>query len=167
MTPNGEIHSPCMTIPTFETATMGNLYFTSFDLDEERLWPLWRHFMVECSGVIWFVESSAPDKLQESCQRLHRLLSEPQLLGVPVLVFANKQDLPHSLAPEQVCSELGLREIRGRRWAVMPSVARDGDGLCPGIDWLQGAMKLARPSPTFEEFYSGDALTKSAAQGHR
>lgn len=56
-------------------------------------------------------------------------MEEEKLLGVPVLVFANKQDLPSACPADQIASGLGLTQIRDRMWQIQPCSALSGEGI--------------------------------------
>ena len=64
------------------------------------------------------------------------MLEEEELVGVPLLVFANKQDLPQAMSAADVSSGLGLTEIRNRQWAIFQTSALRGSGILEGLDWL-------------------------------
>lgn len=64
------------------------------------------------------------------------MLSEDELRGVPLLVFANKQDIGGALKEEEVSEALGLAGAeKGRPWSVRGSCATKGEGLEEGLDW--------------------------------
>ncbi len=42
------------------------------------------------------------ERLEESRDELANLLQEDALAGVPLLIYANKQDLTHAVSPEDV-----------------------------------------------------------------
>jgi ADP-ribosylation factor-like protein 1 len=64
------------------------------------------------------------------------MLSEPELDGVPLLVFCNKQDVAGSLPPEKISEQLGLAGgEKSRDWSVRGSCAIKGEGLEEGLDW--------------------------------
>ena len=48
------------------------------------------------------MDSSDEKQLDEACDCLVKVLSTPALYGLPLLIVANKQDLPGALTPEQV-----------------------------------------------------------------
>lgn len=50
--------------------------------------------MVLSPGIIYVVDSADYERFTESRDELHRVLKEDELRGVPVVVLANKQDLP-------------------------------------------------------------------------
>lgn len=64
------------------------------------------------------------------------MLSEDELKSVPVLVFANKQDVEGALKPGEISDKLGLAGgEKGREWSVRGSCALKGEGLEEGLDW--------------------------------
>ena len=64
------------------------------------------------------------------------MLRDEELRGVPLLVMANKQDLPDALETEHVADKLGLDTVTDRKWHIQPTCAMNGDGICEGLDWM-------------------------------
>ena len=50
-----------------------------------------------------------------------------------LLVFANKQDIPGSMTPQEVTERLRLGQLKERTWYVVPSCATTGEGLMEGL----------------------------------
>ncbi len=84
----------------------------------------------------------------ETGAELAQLLEENKLAGVPVLVFANKQDLATAMPHDEVylnlvfhliyckiATVLNLHSIRDRRWHIQPCSAKTGEGVADGIEW--------------------------------
>lgn len=61
--------------------------------------------------------------------------------GVPLLVFANKQDLVGAYGADDIAEKLDLTAIRDRPWQIQACSAKDGSGLKEGMEWL---MKQVR-----------------------
>ena len=57
---------------------------------------------------IYVIDSADPGRLEETRVELDELLEQDKLNGVPVLVFANKQDLDLALKPDEVSLFSGL-----------------------------------------------------------
>jgi ADP-ribosylation factor-like protein 3 len=55
---------------------------------------------------------------------------------VPLLVFANKQDLQFALEADEVINTLELLEINDRTWHIQACSAMTKDGLQDGMEWL-------------------------------
>lgn len=62
-------------------------------------------------------------------QELAELLDEEKLSGVPVLVFANKQDLLTAAPASEIAEGLNLHTIRDRVWQIQSCSALTGEGV--------------------------------------
>ena len=62
-------------------------------------------------------------------QELNELLSEEKLIGVPILVYANKQDLFNASPASELAEGLHLMAIRDRTWQIQPCSAISAEGL--------------------------------------
>ena len=55
----------------------------------------------------------------------------------PLLIMANKQDLPMALNERQVVSSLALRQLgRELQWGIVLTCAKTGQGLDTGLEML-------------------------------
>ena len=61
---------------------------------QEELQALWDKYYSECHGVIYCVDSNDRDRIQESKKSFDAMISNENLCDIPLLVLANKQDLP-------------------------------------------------------------------------
>ncbi|KAM4583467.1 uncharacterized protein V3H82_007230 [Fundulus diaphanus] len=128
------------TIPTVgfnvETVDYKNISFTVWDVGGQTvIRPLWRHYYTNTQGLIFVVDSNDPERIKEAADELHMQLEEDALRGVPVLVFANKQDLPRAMSASGVTEALRLSAVQ-QPWFVQSSCAVSGAGLVEGLDWL-------------------------------
>ena len=57
------------------------------------------------------------------------MFEEEKLAGVPVLVFANKQDLVNAARSSEIADGLNLNSIRDRAWQIQPCSAVTGEGV--------------------------------------
>lgn len=72
----------------------------------------------------------------------YQILRYESLREVPLLVLANKQDLPGALSPEELCLKLHLRKVcEGRAWYIQPCSATTGMGLEEGFRRIAYLMK--------------------------
>ena len=53
-------------------------------------------------GIVFVIDSSDESRVKECTETFNYLMSEEKLSKVPILVFANKQDLEFSLKPDEV-----------------------------------------------------------------
>ena len=68
------------------------------------------------------------------------MLGEEELRDAVVLVFANKQDLPHAMSVTEVTDKLELHTLGNRRWHVQATTATTGEGLFEGLQWLRDSL---------------------------
>ena len=61
---------------------------------QEKLRPLWRSYTRSTDGIVFVIDSSDTERLEEARMELHRTIRTPEHHHVPVLILANKQDLP-------------------------------------------------------------------------
>ena len=52
--------------------------------------------------MIFVIDSADKERIEVARQELELMLQEEELKGVPVLVLANKQDLPNALNDQEV-----------------------------------------------------------------
>jgi ADP-ribosylation factor protein 1 len=97
---------------------------------------LWRHYFVNTSALIFVVDSTDRERIGEAADELHKMLAEEEMRACPVLVFANKQDMPTALSVPELTDRLGLFHLRDRKWFIQASCAPSGDGLYEGLDWV-------------------------------
>ena len=81
-------------------------------------------------------------RLEECLDELQTLLEEDELAGVPLLFFANKQDLITALEPEEIVDQLQLDMIDDRDWSIFGWSALDGEGLSDGVQWMIDHVKI-------------------------
>ena len=135
------------TIPTIgfnvETVEYKNINFTVWDVGgQDKIRPLWRHYFQNTQGLIFVVDSNDRERITEAHDELHKMLAEDELRDAVLLVFANKQDLPHAMSVAEITDKLGLHTIRTHKWCMQAACATSGDGLYEGLDWL--ASNLAK-----------------------
>ena len=119
----------------------GPLAFTVFDMSGAgRYRSLWEQHYREARAVIFVVDSADTLRLCVAKDELDAMLASDDVAEKPILVFANKADLPSSLSPLDVATGLGLEDIETNPWQIVPSNAMDGTGLQEGVDWLTGFL---------------------------
>lgn len=65
-------------------------------------------------------------------QELSELIDEENLKGVPVLIFANKQDLATASPASEIAEGLNLHTYRDRAWQIQACSAVSGEGVQVG-----------------------------------
>lgn len=120
---------------------------------QEKLRPLWRSYTRCTDGIVFVLDSVDVERLEEAKMELARTAKAPDNAGVPVLVLANKQDLPGAREPRDIEKLLGLHELAASTaWHVQPACAITGEGLHEGMEALYEMIlkrrKLAKQAKT-------------------
>jgi len=78
--------------------------------------------------MVFVVDSSDEERLNECVEELNALLAEEGLAKVPLLVYANKQDLQFALEAEEILNHMKLMEIQNRTWNIQACSALTKEG---------------------------------------
>jgi len=103
---------------------------------QKTIRPYWSNYFESSDVLGYVVDSSDKRRLEESGQELRELLAEDKLAGVPLLVFANKQDLLQAETAEAIQAALNLNAISDRPWTIQACSAKEGSGLQEGMEWM-------------------------------
>ena len=116
--------------------TYGNLRFQVWDLGgQENIRPYWRCYYQNTNAVVYVIDSSDTDRIELSRRQMLTMLEEEELRGVPLLIFANKQDMRTALPVAEVSERLGLTSLKDRQWSIFGSSAVKGEGIEDGMNW--------------------------------
>eukprot|EP00403_Amphidinium_massartii_P028804 CAMPEP_0178402658 /NCGR_PEP_ID=MMETSP0689_2-20121128/16959_1 /TAXON_ID=160604 /ORGANISM="Amphidinium massartii, Strain CS-259" /LENGTH=234 /DNA_ID=CAMNT_0020023573 /DNA_START=68 /DNA_END=772 /DNA_ORIENTATION=+ len=136
-----------VSIPTIgfnvDTVSVRSINLIAWDVGgREKLRPLARHYYQTTDALIFVVDSAERDDFLVSLARsqLHQHLAEDELQNLPLLVLANKQDLPQARTVSEVCEMLDLHSLRQRKWFVQPTVGTTGEGVAAGFSWLEETL---------------------------
>ncbi len=104
---------------------------------QEKLRPLWKSYTRRTDGMVFVVDSTEVERMEEAKVELHKITRTSENQGVPVLVLANKQDLPVALPVSDVEKVLAVHELSASTLHhVQGCSAVDGQGLQPGLEKL-------------------------------
>ncbi|KAK2819482.1 hypothetical protein Q7C36_021128 [Tachysurus vachellii] len=112
---------------------------------QEKLRPLWKSYSRCTDGIVYVVDSVDAERLDEAKAELHKVTRLTENQGAPLLIIANKQDLPGSLPAADIEKRLALRELGpSAAFHVQPACAIIGDGLHEGMDKLYDMITKRR-----------------------
>ncbi|XP_056639766.1 ADP-ribosylation factor-like protein 3 [Diorhabda sublineata] len=103
---------------------------------QRKIRPYWKNYFENTDALIYVVDSADKLRLEETGIELYELLSDDKLQDVPLLVYANKQDLPESLTAAEIARTLGLPTIKDRSWQIQACTAIQGIGVRDGMEWV-------------------------------
>ncbi|XP_024150051.1 ADP-ribosylation factor-like protein 13B isoform X2 [Oryzias melastigma] len=90
----------------------GKFEVTIFDLGGgKRIRSIWKNYYSESHGVVFVVDSSDVQRIQETRETMAEVLQHPRIAGKPVLVLANKQDQEGALAEADIIENLSLEKL--------------------------------------------------------
>jgi len=112
---------------------------------QKTIRPYWSNYFESSDALVYVIDSSDKRRLEESGRELMELLAEDKLGGIPLLVFANKQDLLQACPADEIVDSLKLTDIKDRTWTIQACSAMDGNGLQEGMEWLIGQCQTAAP----------------------
>ncbi|RKO88863.1 ADP-ribosylation factor family-domain-containing protein [Blyttiomyces helicus] len=118
---------------------ISNARVNFWDLGGQReLHSIWEKYYSECHAILFVIDATDKERLDEVKQTFESVISSDEIEGVPVLMLANKQDVPSSLKVHdiketfnQIALKLGARDSK-----VLPVSALRGEGVREAVDWL-------------------------------
>ncbi|NXB34086.1 ARL11 protein, partial [Eulacestoma nigropectus] len=104
--------------------------FTLWDVGgQDSLRPSWPNYLEDINTLIFVLDSADMARLAEAMAALEEALSHPSMAGIPVLLLANKQEVPGALAPAELGEMLQEGGLAGHRWVLWGCSAYTGQGL--------------------------------------
>ncbi|CCM03208.1 uncharacterized protein FIBRA_05332 [Fibroporia radiculosa] len=138
--------------------TLPSTILQFWDLGGQRgIRSIWHRYYDDCHAVVFVLDAQDRERLGEGWEVFDSVLSSPKILGVPLLLLANKQDSPQSLSVEEIRNgyeewyqskqdaarrqygdeiELEQRRDRFASLDVMGISALEGTGVRAAVDWL-------------------------------
>ena len=96
----------------------------------------WKKYFKMAHGLVFVIDSADRKRVEQVGIELQNVLQNETLAGIPLLVYANKQDLYSAVDAKQLSEGLNLHLTRARLWQIQACSARTGEGLQPAVEWL-------------------------------
>ncbi|KAK6305277.1 hypothetical protein J4Q44_G00240570 [Coregonus suidteri] len=103
---------------------------------QRKIRPYWRNYFENTDVLIYVIDSSDRKRFEETGQELAELMEEEKLSMVPLLIFANKQDLMTAAPASELAEGLNLHTIRDRVWQIQACSAITAEGVQDGMTWV-------------------------------
>jgi len=110
---------------------------------QKSIRPYWRNYFDHTDALVYVIDSSDQKRMEETGIELDQLIGEEKLESVPILIFANKQDLMSAHSAEEISEGLNLVSINDRPWHIQSCSAKSGEGLQEGMEWIMGFLNEA------------------------
>eukprot|EP00158_Paraphelidium_tribonemae_P001168 Partr_v1_DN24058_c0_g1_i1_m34685 putative adp-ribosylation len=116
-----------------------NMRISFWDLGGQTdLQSIWQSYYAECHAIVFMIDSTDKERLEEVQKVFQKIILNDEAEGVPVLMLANKQDMPLALKVEEIkeifnhiALTLGARDSK-----VLPVSALHGEGVRDSVEWL-------------------------------
>ena len=126
-----------------DSFSKGSLSFTVFDMSGAGKYRnLWERYYESAHAVIFVVDTADRFRMVVAKDELFALLDNPGLARrCPILVMANKMDVPEAATPVETAETLELQKI-WRPWQIVPTNGLTGTGVDQGIRCVRGASSV-------------------------
>jgi GTPase SAR1 family protein len=131
------------------TAALGRHRLRIFDVGGGKgIRGIWDSYYADAHGAIFVVNATEPARFEECRGLLQAAYQHAYLIGKPLLVVANKSDLPQAIGPDELANALRMHELapgahRVCRAAVLSDAldsAGASDGIASSLTWLASAI---------------------------
>ncbi|KAL4433170.1 hypothetical protein ABPG74_010865 [Tetrahymena malaccensis] len=124
-----------------ESVVYKNLKFTIWDIGGQwKLRKLWHHYFKGNNALIYVLDSTDVERIDEAKQVLEKVLQSQDMSGIPVLILANKQDIA-TMNVTEISNKLELQTIKGiGECFIQGCCALNGEGIYDGLEWLSNVL---------------------------
>mmetsp|Transcript_6058 Transcript_6058/g.9030 ORF Transcript_6058/g.9030 Transcript_6058/m.9030 type:complete len:182 (+) Transcript_6058:78-623(+) len=125
-----------------KTFSLGSITFTAWDLGgHEQVRDLWEEYYSGADAIVFMVDSADHERFDESKNEMLQLLAADNLMDIPVLVLANKNDMPNSAGKLELSESLGLRDAdENRDIDIFSCSVLHGTGYVEAFRWLSARL---------------------------
>ncbi|KAL5373613.1 hypothetical protein DPSP01_012551 [Paraphaeosphaeria sporulosa] len=103
---------------------------------QKTLRTYWKNYFEKTDTLIWVVDATDRERIDDCRRELEGLLQEERLMGASLLVFKNKSDVSGSMTEDEVRQGLRLDAIKTHKWTIMACSAMTGTNLQEGLRWV-------------------------------
>jgi ADP-ribosylation factor-like protein 13B len=106
---------------------------------------IWNHYYHDCHGYIYVVDSSDDTRAHECVTSFTEFAENKHVRSKPILIFANKKDLPTSKPPAYIETELlavGKKLGSDQPFKVVHSCAiKEDPAVEAGVEWILATVE--------------------------
>lgn len=130
-----------------------NIALTVWDIGGQgKMREHWKSFHQDAAAVVFVVDCSDRERLDEAQRELENTLRSEQLRGRPLILLANKQDVNGALTVTEITDRFNLRKLcTARDWFVQPCSASTGFGVEEAFKRVAQMAKLPSDSGTVKD----------------
>lgn len=111
----------------------------------EAVRHLWQDYVCECNAVLFLLDSTDHDRLEEAGFELDALIGEKVVEDVPVAILCNKCDLvENSLSTAEICERIQYDELKKMQGEDKINMFRisvlKGEGYQAAFRWVSNFL---------------------------
>ncbi|CAD6211422.1 unnamed protein product [Miscanthus lutarioriparius] len=110
---------------------------------------IWEKYYEEAHAIMYVIDAATASSFEDSKSALEKVIRHEHLRGAPLLIVANKQDLPGAIDDEELAKFLH-KELDERPYTFQAVSAYDGRGIKSGIDWLVEQIEKSKRTETLQ-----------------
>ncbi|KAF2143432.1 uncharacterized protein K452DRAFT_286260 [Aplosporella prunicola CBS 121167] len=103
---------------------------------QKTLRTYWKNYFEKTDTLIWVVDATDRERIDDCRRELKGLLLEERLMGASLLVFKNKSDVPGAMSDDEIRQGLELEAITTHKWTIKACSAMTGLNLEEGLAWV-------------------------------
>lgn len=120
----------------------GHVSLTLWDIGgQTQLRATWKDYLEGIDLLVYVLDSTDEARLPEAVAELQEVLEDPNMIGIPFLVLANKQEAPEALPLLEIRNRLGLERFHDHCWELRACSALTGEGLQEALQSLLRLLK--------------------------
>uniref|UniRef100_A0A8C8RWA5 ADP-ribosylation factor-like protein 14 n=1 Tax=Pelusios castaneus TaxID=367368 RepID=A0A8C8RWA5_9SAUR len=125
-----------------------NVALTVWDVGgQQKMRKFWCNYFENADGLLYVVDSTDKQRLEDSKKEFELILKNEFIKNVPVVLLANKQDLPGALNAEEITRKFNMKKhCSDRNWYVQPCCAMTGEGLAEAFQKVTAFAKNCKKS---------------------
>ncbi|MFW9992734.1 MAG: ADP-ribosylation factor family protein [Candidatus Odinarchaeota archaeon] len=118
----------------------GGIRFVVWDIGGHATFrdALWSSYIMGSMGLVYVIDTADPARFPEAKDELWKHVIGNHLVEkIPILILANKQDLPGARSAGQVARALDLYKVTAHSYAIMPTSAKTSFNVEEALEWLR------------------------------
>ena len=85
---------------------------------QDKVRQLWHHYYENCDGLVYLIDSADLARVDESIEEMQKILLNDNIKGnIPILILANKQDIPNAISPNQLIQKVS-KSLNNHPWFI-------------------------------------------------
>ncbi|KAB5525449.1 hypothetical protein DKX38_023198 [Salix brachista] len=105
---------------------------------------IWEKYFEEAHALIYVIDAACPSRFEDAKSALEKVLRHDDLQGAPLLILANKQDLPDSVSADELDRYLDLKKLDERVYMFEAVSAYDGMGIKESVKRFMEVMERSK-----------------------